>query len=159
VFPLATASIVERRRAFFSTDGCGVAASTVARHPIRVPPRFGRFHENEQHERRKAPARPAPIGERRCPSPRSSVRRVSHGRVNRRATGNVRDGGATTGRKDATPERERANEGRDPAGNPARTDELSIAPRLRAAETNSLSLSLARTLVPRSSRAPFSLAV
>jgi len=80
--------------------------------------RFGRFHENRRHERRKAPGS---VGaDRRKALPRSSVRRVSHGRVNRRAPGNVRDG-ATTGRKDDA--KARTNKGRDPAGNPARTNE------------------------------------
>lgn len=94
--------------------------------------RFGRFHENERHERRKAPGT---VGaDRRKALPRSSVRRVSHGRVNRRAPGNARDG-ATTGRKDDA--EARTNKGRDPAGNPARTDVLPNAPRLRVAETKS----------------------
>lgn len=79
--------------------------------------RFGRFHENGRHGRRKAPGS---VGaDRRKALPRSSVRRVSHGRVNRRAPGNVRDG-ATTGRKDDA--EARTNKGRDPAGNPTRTD-------------------------------------
>lgn len=76
---------------FYTTSASGVSTRT-----------------GDTRERRKAPGS---VGaDRRKALPRSSVRRVSHGRVNRRAPGNVRDG-ATTGRKDDA--EARTNKGRE----------------------------------------------